>query len=505
MYHLSSSPADRANYDEAVRAHARECLRSAATETPIWRINPDKLARRILEGLPASDNPKEAEARYLNTFRSVHAEMLRDAIAEALPGNIAKHIQPCKLLRMPDGDALEDIGDAAGYFEDGDGGKEPDGDLLLIPANMCSPDELDAALEAGGEVVEGCKFYYPDAVVIRRRSSRIITPGKVAVGGWCAYSRAFVGYALRREVAEAVCAASIMMEAVRNDVEKHIRPTRLMWMPLSDLLEKLGNAARHFSDNGKKPDGDAWLAPANVFSLEDLAAALRAGGELIDGYAFWYPRDVVVNPDMPCIAVAGEVADDGWCGYSALGIGYALRREVAEAVCAASIAQAKEEGVDEAVCAASIMMEAVRNDAEKHIQPTRLLWMSGSLLEALGDAARHFSDNGKKPDGDAWLAPAKVFSLEDLAAALRAGGELIDGYAFSYPRRVVVKRYMPCIAVAGEVADGRWCGYSSLGTGYALRREVAEAVCAASFARVKGEEEDDQRQFGFTRGQESLC
>jgi hypothetical protein len=35
MYHLSSSPADRANYDEAVRAHARECLRSAATETPI--------------------------------------------------------------------------------------------------------------------------------------------------------------------------------------------------------------------------------------------------------------------------------------------------------------------------------------------------------------------------------------------------------------------------------------------------------------------------------------
>jgi len=495
---------DSANHDDAVRAWARECLRNAATEVPIWEINPDKLARRIIEikDLPASDDPKAAEARCLGAFRAVHAEMLCDAIADALPGDIPKHIQPCKLLWMP-GDSLEALGDAAGYFEDG--GEEPDGDLLLIPAKMCSPDELAAALKAGGKVVEGYEFRYPEAVVIKRRSPRIIAPGKVAVGGWCAYSRAFVGYALRREVAEAVCAASIMMEAVRNDVEKHIRPTRLMWMPLSDLLEKLGNAARHFSDNGKKPDGDAWLAPANVFSLEDLAAALRAGGELIDGYAFWYPRDVVVNPDMPCIAVAGEVADDGWCGYSALGIGYALRREVAEAVCAASIAQAKEEGVDEAVCAASIMMEAVRNDAEKHIQPTRLLWMSGSLLEALGDAARHFSDNGKKPDGDAWLAPAKVFSLEDLAAALRAGGELIDGYAFSYPRRVVVKRYMPCIAVAGEVADGRWCGYSSLGTGYALRREVAEAVCAASFARVKGEEEDNQRQFGFTRGQESLC
>jgi len=30
MYHLSSSPADHANYDEAVRAHARERLRSGA-------------------------------------------------------------------------------------------------------------------------------------------------------------------------------------------------------------------------------------------------------------------------------------------------------------------------------------------------------------------------------------------------------------------------------------------------------------------------------------------
>jgi len=341
MYHLSSSPADRANYDEAVRAHARECLRSAATETPIWRINPDKLARRILEGLPASDNPKEAEARYLNTFRSVHAEMLRDAIAEALPGNIAKHIQPCKLLRMPDGDALEDIGDAAGYFEDGDGGKEPDGDLLLIPANMCSPDELDAALEAGGEVVEGCKFYYPDAVVIRRRSSRIITPGKVAVGGWCAYSRAFVGYALRREVAEAVCAASIMMKAARNDAKKHIRPTRLLWMPDS-LLEALGDAARHFRDNGRDPDGGALYAPADVFSSEKLAAALRAGGAMIDGYSFPYQRGVAINSELPCDAVAGEVEDDRWCGYPSLGIGYAVGRDIAEAVCAASIARAKE-------------------------------------------------------------------------------------------------------------------------------------------------------------------
>jgi len=334
-------------YSSSLADRARECLRNAAAETPIWRINPDKLARHYisLEGLPDSDDPKEAQARYLDAFRSIHAEMLRDAIADALPGNIgdiAKHIQPCKLLWMPDGESLEELGDAAGYFEDGFDGKESDGDLLLIPANMCSRDELNAALEAGGEVVEGYKFYYPDAVVINRRSSRIIAPGKVAVGGWCAYFYALVGYALQREVAEAVCAASIMMKAARNNAKKHIRPTRLLWIRRSDLLE-LGDAAGHFSDNGKKPDpdGDAWLAPANVFSLEELAAALAAGGELINGYEFDYPHGVAINRYMPCIAVAGGVADDRWCGYPSLSIGYAVQREVAEAVCAASLARVK--------------------------------------------------------------------------------------------------------------------------------------------------------------------
>ena len=491
MYHLSSSPADRANYDEAVRAHARECLRSAATEVPIWRINPDKLARRILEGLPASD-PKEAETRYLDASRAVHAEMLRDAIADALPGDIAKHIHPVRLLWMPDGESLEELGDAAGYFEDGFDGKESDGDLLLAPADDFSEDELAAALEAGGEVVEGYEFYYPAAVVINRRSSRIIAPGKVAVGGWCAYFYALEGYALRREVAEAVCAASIMMKAARNDAKKHIRPARLLWIRRSDLLEELGNAAGHFSDNGKKPDpdGDAWLAPANVFSPEELAAALRAGSELINGYAFLYPRGVVVNRHLPCVAVAGEVEDDRWCGYSALGIGYTLLRDVAEAVCAASIAQAKEEEVTEAIRAASIVIEAVRNDAEKHIRPIQLLSMPRSdLLEELGNAAGRFSNNGKKPDGNLLLAPANVFSSEELAAALAAGGELIDGYEFDYPRGVAINRYMPCIAVAGEVEDDQWCGYPALGIGYAVQREVAEAVCAASIARAKEGEE----------------
>jgi len=113
-------------------------------------------------------------------------------------------------------------------------------------------------------------------------------------------------------------------------------------MPRSDLLEELGNAAGRFSNNGKKPDGNLLLAPANVFSSEELAAALATGGELIDGYEFDYPHGVAINRYLPCIAVAGEVAEDRWCGYPALGIGYAVQREVAEAVCAASIARAKE-------------------------------------------------------------------------------------------------------------------------------------------------------------------
>jgi len=258
-----------------------------------------------------------------------------------LLNDIAKHIHLVRLLWMPDGDALEDIGDAAGYFEDGFDGKESDGDLLLAPADDFSEDELAAALEAGGEVVEGYEFRYPDAVVIRRRSSRIIAPGKVAVGGWCAYFHADIGYALRREVAEAVCAASIMMKAARNDAKKHIRPTRLLWIPGS-LLEALGDAARHFRDNGRDPDGGALYAPADVFSSEELAVALRAGGAVTDGYSFPYQRGVAINRHLPCVAVAGEVKDDRWCGYPSLGIGYAVWRDVAEAVCAASIARAKE-------------------------------------------------------------------------------------------------------------------------------------------------------------------
>jgi len=127
-----------------------------------------------------------------------------------------------------------------------------------------------------------------------------------------------------------------------SNIAKHIQPCKLLWMPDGDALEDIGDAARHFRDNGRDPDGGALYAPANVFSSEELAAARAAGGELIDGYEFDYPHGVAINRYLPCIAVAGEVAEDRWCGYPALGIGYAVQREVAEAVCAASIARAKE-------------------------------------------------------------------------------------------------------------------------------------------------------------------
>ena len=72
---------------------------------------------------------------------------------------------------------------------------------------------------------------------------------------------------------------------------------------------------------------------------------------------------------------------------------------------------------------------------------------------------------------------------------LTAGGAVTDGYSFPYQRGVAINRHLPCVAVAGEVKDDRWCGYPSLGIGYAVWRDVAEAVCAASIARAKEGEE----------------
>ena len=225
MYYLSSSLSDRINYDESVRAWARECLRAA--EVPVWKIDPDRLARHNidLEGLPETDDPEEAEARYIDAFRRAHAEMLCDEIEDTISEiellgdvDIDKHIQQIQLLQMPNEESLAALGDAAGHF--GDNGGDPDGDLWLAPADAFSPDELATAIAAGGKVIDGYKFDYPRGVVINRRMSYIVVPGAVALRGWCAYQIDGLGYALDRNVATAVCAASIARAKEEEEEEE---------------------------------------------------------------------------------------------------------------------------------------------------------------------------------------------------------------------------------------------------------------------------------------------
>jgi hypothetical protein len=226
MYYLSSSLSDRINYDESVRAWARECLRAA--EVPVWKIDPDRLARHNidLEGLPETDDPEEAEARYIDAFRRAHAEMLCDEIEDTISEiellgdvDIDKHIQQIQLLQMPSEESLEALGDAAGHFSDNGG--DPDGDLWLAPAKYFKPNELAAAIAAGGKVIDGYAFRYPRGVVINRRMSHIFEPGAVALRGWCGYQIDDVGYALDRNVATAVCAASIALAKEEEEEEEN--------------------------------------------------------------------------------------------------------------------------------------------------------------------------------------------------------------------------------------------------------------------------------------------
>jgi len=221
MYYISSSLADRIKYDEAVRAWAYECLRAA--EVPVWKIDPDELARRniALEGLPETDDPEEAEARYIDAFHRAHAEMLSDMIEDKIDalmlGDVAKYIRPILLLQMPDSDSLKALEFAAMYF--GNSGRDLDGDLWLAPIYAFSEDELAAAFAADGKVVKGYEFYYPCAVCINPQLQCIITTGGVTIGGWCGHNVIETGYALSREVATAVCAASIAL-AVKEEEER---------------------------------------------------------------------------------------------------------------------------------------------------------------------------------------------------------------------------------------------------------------------------------------------
>jgi hypothetical protein len=285
---------------------------------------------------------------------------------------------------------------------------------------------------------------------------------------------------IREVIARAERAGMIAVLGDRNhpmaplfgDAAEQIRPIRLLWVSRCKALEALGEEAECFGAS----DGDWWLAPVIAFSPGNLTN-LGYSGTVIDGFVFPYLRSVIIDSNLPLVAAPGKVAGGGWCGYPALGVGYARTSARAAAVWAASVARAKEEG----------------DDVAEKIRPVRLLRMHHSP-ERLGDAAQHFTDGGKQPDGDVRLAPVSVFNSNELAAALAAGGELVDGYAFPYPRSIAHYPETPC-SLAKLLAHHDyhgWCAYAARGVGYARKRDVAIAVYAASSARAKAEEEENQ-------------
>jgi hypothetical protein len=228
--------------------------------------------------------------------------------------NVLSHVREFHLLWMPTRESLAALGDKAKPFNN------TDGDLLLAASGAFSNSKLVAAFEAGGERVWGYAFDYPCSVTLE----------EAGVGEWCAYPARGVGYAVSRDVAADVCAASFAKLA------KHIHPAQMLQMPTRASLEALRDAAGHFADNGNDPDGDAWLAPVSAFSEIALVAARHVGGEVVDGYMFDYPCGVEFNPRLRGIE-PGEVNVNGWCGYSSRGVGYSRSHDVAVVVCAASI------------------------------------------------------------------------------------------------------------------------------------------------------------------------
>ena len=120
------------------------------------------------------------------------------------------------------------------------------------------------------------------------------------------------------------------------NIAEHIRPTWFLQMPDADSLSALGDAAKHFRDGDNSPDGDLLLQVARIFTPDELGDGLRAGGQLMGGFEFPYPRRVVIGMS-------------GWCAYPTLGVGYARCLEVAVPVWAFSLAAAaakEEEGQD---------------------------------------------------------------------------------------------------------------------------------------------------------------
>jgi len=135
---------------------------------------------------------------------------------------------------------------------------------------------------------------------------------------------------------------SVIETPINSSFFELVRGARLLKMPSLDSIKKLGDAAYYFQDGDNNPDGDMWLAPVRIFNSSEIATALAAGGEIVDGYEFDYPRSVVRDADVSC-DIAGQIKYHEWCAYNVAKVGFALRREVAETIWSASIALASED------------------------------------------------------------------------------------------------------------------------------------------------------------------
>jgi len=131
---------------------------------------------------------------------------------------------------------------------------------------------------------------------------------------------------------------------------------------------------------------------------------------------------------------------------------------------------------------AEVITELLKDvDDHIHDQRIQLLWMpDAESLSALGEDICAIFGADKdgliddEIDGDSFLSPVERFSDEQIAAALEAGGELLWGYEFDYPQRVIRPWDM-------RLHD--WWGDVARGVAYALWFDVAVVVCALAHGK----------------------
>jgi hypothetical protein len=120
---------------------------------------------------------------------------------------------------------------------------------------------------------------------------------------------------------------------------------------------------------------------------------------------------------------------------------------------------------------ADFISDLIYQLGDGRIRRIQLLYMPDEeSLEALKDAAAMFGDDDDA-DGGSWLAPVEALDEDQVSAALEAGGQLLWGYEFDYPQRVI------------RLWDMRlhdWRANAASGVGYALWFDVAVVSCAAA-------------------------